>query len=68
MTKQGKALAAAAEATVVMADPNPSNRGKTLVCIRVDASKLDFIGLNDAMDDILNTALNEKPDDRPAHG
>jgi hypothetical protein len=49
-------LIEAAEATVVMADPSPSNRGKTLVCIRVDADKLDFLGLNEAMDEILDLA------------
>jgi hypothetical protein len=55
--KLAKELAAAAEATVVKMDESPSNRGKTLVCIRVDASKLSFIGLNDAMDAILDIVL-----------
>lgn len=58
-TKHARELAAAAEATVVKADDSPSNRGKTLVCIRVDASKLSFIGLNEAMDEILNIVLRE---------
>lgn len=55
--RRAKALAAAAEATIVKADDNPSHRGKTLVCIRVDAAKLDFLGLNEAMDTILNIVL-----------
>lgn len=55
--RRAKSLAAAAEATIVKADDNPSHRGKTLVCIRVDAAKLDFLGLNEAMDTILNIVL-----------
>jgi hypothetical protein len=62
---RARELAAAAEATVVRSDDSPSNHGKTLVCIRVDPKKLSFIGLNGAMDTILNLALSPQSTSEP---
>lgn len=65
---RARKLIEAAEAVVTLSDLSPSNRGKTLVAVRIDPAKVGFIGFCEAMNEVLDVAARALSPSQPASG